>query len=84
MRLTILAALLGILICGCAGPGAVEQAANRCQQVGISERDPNFAACTQAYPLQREEGGLRDSIQQTANAGPRPRRALHCTDTGAC
>jgi len=84
MRLTVLAALLGVLICGCAGQSAEQQAANSCQQVGISERDPNFATCTEAYRLQREQGGLRDSVQQTANVGPRPRRALHCTDTGAC
>jgi hypothetical protein len=84
MRATGLAVLLAGMICGCASQSAIQQAANSCQQVGISERDPNFAQCTEAYRLGREENGLRDSVLQTANSGPRPRRALHCTDTGAC
>jgi hypothetical protein len=68
-------ALLALwMIAGCADPTARQEATNRCAAVGISARDPDFAACTEAYRLETQQTGISNAYQNAAEMGPRPRR----------
>ena len=50
MRKLIIVASAALALCGCATPDSVRrQALNNCESVGITEEDPQFATCSQAY-----------------------------------
>jgi hypothetical protein len=55
----------------CAGHESLQrQAALNCQAVGISEKDPQFGTCTQAYSRARIEERLEQSYIDALNAYP--------------
>ena len=62
MRGIFIAALAGLALCGCAtDPSVYHQASLNCQAVGIGEKDPQFATCSQAYARQHLEDRLTQS-----------------------
>lgn len=63
---------------GCATPESVQRlAAANCQAVGISQNDPQFATCTQAYRRAHLENRLEDSYHDALNAAPEDGRIRH-------
>jgi len=75
MRYGFLALLL-TLVGGCATSNVAQEAADRCAAVGISERDPDFMSCTQAYRLQMQQGAISNAYGQAVNTPAPPRRGL--------
>jgi hypothetical protein len=61
---------------GCASPNVAQEAADRCEQVGISANDPDFTACTQAYRLQSQQNAISNAYGQTVDVPAPPRRGL--------
>lgn len=73
-----LAALVLMGLGACATPEAVRvQAANNCQSVGISEKDPQFATCREAFSRQYLEDRLDRSYHDALNATADDRRIAH-------
>lgn len=70
MRNFIIAASLGLMVCGCAADNTrVERlAAANCQAVGITEKDPQFATCTKAYGRQYIEDRLTHDYHDARSA----------------
>jgi hypothetical protein len=78
MRNIVIAAFAVIGLWGCATPESVHrQAANNCQAVGITQKDPQFQTCTQAYTRQHLENRLEQSYHDALNAVPDDRRIRH-------
>jgi hypothetical protein len=60
----IIAASAGLAPLGCAvDPGVYRQANLDCQAVGISEKDPQFSTCSEAYSRQHLEDRLETSYR---------------------
>ena len=71
MRGIFIVALAGLALCGCAtDPSVYRQASLNCQAVGIGEKDPQFATCSEVYARQHLEGRLTDSYQDTLTTVP--------------
>jgi hypothetical protein len=69
MRKLIIVASLALALCGCAAPDSVRrQALSNCQSVGISEKEPQFASCMQAFRLQNEQDRLEQSYHDALTA----------------
>jgi Tfp pilus assembly protein PilW len=64
------------VIAGCADPTARQEATNRCAAVGISARDPDFLACTEAYRLETQQSGISSAYQNAVDMQPRRRRPV--------
>jgi uncharacterized protein YecT (DUF1311 family) len=63
---------------GCATQDiAQRQAADNCQAVGIGEKDPQFAVCSQAFKRQYQEDQLNQNYRNLLNAVPNDRRVPH-------
>jgi hypothetical protein len=65
-------ALGGLALFGCTTDASVTRQANlNCQAVGITERDPQFAVCSEAYSRQHLENRLersyRDALRRVPN-----------------
>jgi uncharacterized protein YecT (DUF1311 family) len=75
----IMMAVLAVLgLSGCATQEIVQrQAADNCQAVGISEKDPQFATCSQAFKRQYQEDQLNQNYRNLLNAVPNDRRIPH-------
>jgi hypothetical protein len=70
MRTVMLLALAGLGLCACATDESVIRVARaNCQAVGITEKDPQFATCTQAISRQHLEDRIHDSYHG-ATQGP--------------
>jgi hypothetical protein len=70
MRKLILAAA-GLTLCGCAVDPSVYAEANfDCQAVGITERDPQFAICSEAYSRQHLEDQIEKSYRNALRRTP--------------
>lgn len=61
---------------GCATSNVAQEVADRCAQVGISAKDPDFMSCTQAYRPQSQQNAISNAYGQTVDAPPPPRRGL--------
>lgn len=58
----IVLAMTGLALCACAVDPSVYARANLdCQAVGISQRDPQFATCSEAYSRQHLEDQIAKS-----------------------
>lgn len=68
------AALICWIIAGCANTDAMQQAVDRCAAVGISARDPDFIACTEAYRLETQQAGISNAYRNADDMEPRRRR----------
>ena len=68
--------LISCLAGGCANSNVAQDAADRCAQVGISAKDPDFMSCTQAYRLQSQQNAISNAYGQTVDSPPPPRRGL--------
>jgi len=78
MRNVVIAASMGLSLCGCATHESVyREALNNCQAVGISEQDPQFGTCTQAYARQHLEDRLTETYHDALNPTPEDRRIAH-------
>jgi uncharacterized lipoprotein YajG len=64
------------MVTGCASPTAIQEAVNRCAAVGISPRDADFTACTEAYRLERQQTAISNAYRNTSDMQPRRRRAV--------
>ncbi len=80
----VFAAVALWMVAGCANPNAMQEAADRCAAVGISARDPDFTACTQAYRLESQQTAIGNAYRNAVDFGPRRRRANQCTDVSVC
>ena len=78
------AALACCILVACANPNAMQEAADRCAAVGISARDSDFIACTEAYRLETQQTAISNAYRDAVDFGPRRRRANQCTDPSAC
>ena len=74
MRYGFVILILGLA--GCAASNVAQQAVDRCEQVGISAKDPDFIPCTQAYRLQSQQNAISNAYGQTVDAPSPPRRGL--------
>jgi hypothetical protein len=64
----IIAAAGFITLCGCAGPENLQlQAVSHCQEVGITESDPQFYTCARSYALQQREDVLNENYRIEAD-----------------
>jgi hypothetical protein len=70
MRNFIIAASVGLALCGCAADkDRVERiAVTNCNAVGITEKDPQFATCRQAYGRQYIEDRLSHDYHDARTA----------------
>jgi hypothetical protein len=68
MKGIIAAAWVFIALCGCAGPESLQlEAVNHCQEVGITESDPQFYTCARSYALQHREDVLNENYRIQAD-----------------
>ena len=74
MRYAVAIAVLWTLL-GCANPNVMQEAADRCAAVGISQHDADFLACTQAYRLDTLQTSISNSYRNAVDSVPRRRRA---------
>ena len=78
MRRLVVAGFAALALASCAAPEAVQrQSALNCQAVGISEKDPQFATCTEAFRRTYLEDRLEQSYHDAANPTPEDRRIRH-------
>jgi hypothetical protein len=78
MHQFILTIFAGLSLCGCATQEIVQrQAAGNCQAVGIGEKDPQFATCSQAFKRQYQEDQLNQNYRNLLNVVPNDRRLPH-------
>ena len=77
MRNFIIVASVGLALCGCATDNTrVERlAVANCNSVGITEKDPQFATCSQSYRLQYIQGRLEHDYHDALNAIRDPKLA---------
>jgi hypothetical protein len=74
----IIAALAGLGLCGCAtDPSVMRQAALNCQAVGITQKDPQYAICTEAYARQHIDDVLSENYRTSIGLVPNDRRLWH-------
>ena len=70
MRKVLLVVLAGLALCACAtDERVIREARADCQAVGITEKDPQFAVCTQAMSRQHLEDRIHDTYH-AATQGP--------------
>ena len=75
-NLVVLGAMMAL--CGCQTPESLQrQAAANCQAVGITEKDPQFRTCSQAFSRQYLEDQLNTNFHNALNAVPDDRRLAH-------
>jgi len=78
MRKLVLAGFASLALASCATPEAVQrQAALNCQAVGITEKDPQFPTCTQAFRRTYLEDRLEQSYHDATNPTYTDRRIQH-------
>ncbi len=77
MRTLIVLTFAAIATCGCAKDAQREAAIFHCEQVGITQKDPQFETCTYAYALQAKEDALSSAYDGALNAFPPPDRLAH-------
>jgi len=78
MRNVFIVGLTGLALSGCATDESVQrQAIANCQEVGISESDPQFATCTYAYTRAHLENRLETSYRDALDASPPNRQRRH-------
>ena len=78
MRNFLIVASIALGLSACATHESVgRQAAASCQAVGITEKDPQFATCSEAYSRQYLEGRLNESFHNALNPTPDDRRIRH-------
>ena len=71
MRNFIILASAGLALCGCATDNRAESIAiANCNAVGITEKDPQFATCSQSYRLQYLQGRLEMSYRDARRTPP--------------
>jgi hypothetical protein len=70
MRNLIIMASVGAVLCGCASDKdrADRLAVANCNAVGITEKDPQFATCRQAYRSDYIEGRLEHDYHDALTA----------------
>ena len=73
--LTFAFAVIGLA--ACANDAQRQAAVLHCEQVGITQRDPQFETCIYAYGLQAKEDALSNSYDGLLNAFPPPDRLAH-------
>lgn len=74
MRKFVLLTLAAAGLCGCAADQSQREAAiARCEQVGITQKDPQFETCAYAYGLQARQDALENAFDKQANPFPDPR-----------
>ena len=74
MRYAHIILILGLA--GCSTSNVAQQAVDRCEQVGISAKDPDFIACTQAYRLRSQQNAIGNAYGTTLDVPPPSRRGL--------
>jgi hypothetical protein len=68
MKRIIAAACAFIALCGCVNPESIQlQAVNHCQEVGITQNDPQFYTCARSYALQQREDVLNENYRIEAD-----------------
>jgi len=77
MRTLVALTLAAIAICGCANDAQRQAAILNCEQVGITQKDPQFETCIYSYGLQAKEDALSSSYDGALNAFPPPDRLAH-------
>ncbi|HEY4264695.1 MAG TPA: hypothetical protein VGM72_05210 [Micropepsaceae bacterium] len=77
MRYLILMASVGLALCGCATDRnrADRLAIANCNAVGITEKDPQFATCREAYSREYVEGRLEHDYHDALTAFHDPKLA---------
>jgi len=71
-------ASIACALCACQTPESVQrQAAANCQAVGITEKDPQFKTCSQAFSRQYLAGQLNTNYRNALNPTPDDRRLAH-------
>ncbi len=70
MRKVLFLTCAVIGLCGCASDTQRQAAITQCQEVGISQRDPQFDTCTRAYTLQGNQDTLETAYHRALNAVP--------------
>jgi hypothetical protein len=71
MRTRIVMMMAGLGLCACATDESVYRQANLdCQAIGITEKDPQFAACASVYARQRLENRLDRSYRDAQKRVP--------------
>ena len=73
--LTLAFAVIGLS--ACAEDMQRQAAILHCEQVGITQRDPQFETCTYAYGLQAKEDALSAAYDGALNASSPPDRLAH-------
>jgi len=64
MKRIIAAVCASMALCGCASPESLQlQAVNHCQEVGITQNDPQFYTCARSYALQQREDVLNENYR---------------------
>jgi hypothetical protein len=78
MRKTVILATVAGALCACQTPESLQrQAAANCQAVGISEKDPQFKTCSEAFSRQYLEDQLNTNYRNALNPAPDDRRIAH-------
>jgi hypothetical protein len=77
MRNLILVASVGLVVCGCATDSTRTDrlAVANCNAVGITEKDPQFATCREAYSRDYVEGRLEHDYHDALTAFRQPKLA---------
>jgi hypothetical protein len=78
MRNVVILASVACALCACQTPESLQrQAAANCQAVGITEKDPQFKTCSEAFSRQYLEGQLNTNYRNALNPAPDDRRIAH-------
>jgi len=70
MRKIVFLAGAVIGLYGCASETQRQAAKVQCQEVGISQKDPQFDICTRAYTVQGRQDALETTYHRALNAVP--------------
>ena len=74
----LIVTLAGLALCGCAtDPSVTRQASLNCEAVGITQKDPQFAVCTQAYARRHIDDVLSENYRTSTGLVPNDRRLRH-------
>ena len=68
MRKLVFIGLTALGMSGCADDSQRQTAILQCQQVGITQKDPQFDVCTRAYSLQAKQDSLETAYDRALNA----------------
>jgi len=77
MKRIVIFAVAAIALSACANPEMAQYASNQCQAVGVTEKDPNYAACTKAMLMLKREDQLRWAYQKMKPMVPYDRMIPH-------